>query len=158
MSGSTRPSSSNGLSETAAAAAVHAVPATRRTNGTADPWRPTVLVVDDSKENRDFLAQLLEKHYRVLIAEDGRKAIDVTQSERPDLILMDLSLPVVDGWEATRTIKSDARLRPIPIIAVTAHAAKEDWDGIRAAGCDSFLAKPVDMDQLLSLLRVWLYR
>jgi C4-dicarboxylate-specific signal transduction histidine kinase/ActR/RegA family two-component response regulator len=144
------------VSETAAASAVHAVPATRRTNGAADPRRPTVLVVDDSKENRDFLAQLLEKHYRVLVAEDGKKAIDVTQSERPDLILMDLSLPVVDGWEATRTIKSDAKLRPIPIIAVTAHATKEDWDGIRAAGCDSFLAKPVDEKALFDALRHYL--
>jgi CheY-like chemotaxis protein len=130
--------------------------AARRVNGAAEDRQPTVLVVDDSKENRDFLAQLLEKHYRVLTAEDGRKAIDVTKSERPDLILMDLSLPVVDGWEATRTIKSDAKLRPIPIIAVTAHATKEDWDGIRAAGCDSFLAKPVDEKALLDALRHYL--
>jgi CheY-like chemotaxis protein len=136
--------------------AVSVAPAAHRANGSAESRQPTVLVVDDSKENRDFLAQLLEKHYRVLTAEDGRKAIDVTQAERPDLILMDLSLPVVDGWEATRTIKSDAKLRPIPIIAVTAHAAKEDWDGIRAAGCDSFLAKPVDEKALFDALRHYL--
>lgn len=129
--------------------------AARRGNG-AEDRQPTVLVVDDSKENRDFLTQLLEKHYRVLVAEDGKKAIDITQTERPDLILMDLSLPVVDGWEATRTIKSDAKLRRIPIIAVTAHAAKEDWDGIRAAGCDSFLAKPVDEKALFDALQHYL--
>jgi histidine kinase len=139
----------------AAASAVQPGLAVRRANGAGDR-RPTVLVVDDSKENRDFLAQLLEKHYRVLVAEDGKKAIDVTQRERPDLILMDLSLPVVNGWEATRAIKSDAKLRRIPIIAVTAHAAKEDWDGIRAAGCDSFLAKPVDETALFEALRHYL--
>jgi CheY-like chemotaxis protein len=144
------------IADVAAPSAASVVPAVRRANGGAGGRQPTVLVVDDSKENRDFLAQLLEKHYRVLVAEDGRKAIDVTRTERPDLILMDLSLPVVDGWEATRTIKSDAKLRRIPIIAVTAHAAKEDWDGIRAAGCNSFLAKPVDEKALFEVLRHYL--
>jgi CheY-like chemotaxis protein/anti-sigma regulatory factor (Ser/Thr protein kinase) len=133
-----------------------AVPAARRTYGAADRRRPTVLAVDDSKENRDFLAQLLEQHYRVLLAEDGKRAIEIARTERPDLILMDLSLPVVDGWEATRTIKSDAALRHIPIIAVTAHAAKEDWDGIRAAGCNGFLAKPVDEKALFDALHHYL--
>ena len=144
------------IADVAAPSAASVVPAVRRANGGAGGRQPTVLVVDDSKENRDFLAQLLEKHYRVLVAEDGKKAIEVTQTERPDLILMDLSLPVVDGWEATRTIKSDARLRPIPIIAVTAHATKEDRDGIRAAGCDSFLSKPVDETALFETLRHYL--
>jgi histidine kinase len=144
------------IADVAAPSAASVVPAVRRANGGARGRQPTVLVVDDSKENRDFLAQLLGKHYRVLVAEDGKKAIDVTQTERPDLILMDLSLPVVDGWDATRTIKSDAKLRWIPIIAVTAHAAKEDWDGIRAAGCDSFLAKPVDETALFEALRHYL--
>jgi histidine kinase len=142
------------MADVAAPSAASVVPAVRRAG--AGGRQPTVLVVDDSKENRDFLAQLLEKHYRVLVAEDGKKAIDVTRTERPDLILMDLSLPVVDGWEATRTIKSDAKLRRIPIIAVTAHAAKEDWEGIRAAGCDSFLAKPVDETALFEALRHYL--
>jgi CheY-like chemotaxis protein len=145
-----------GIADVAAPSAGSVVPALRRANGEKGGRQPTVLVVDDSRENCDFLAQLLEKHYRVLVAEDGRKAIDVTQRERPDLILMDLSLPVVDGWEATRAIKSDGRLRRIPIIAVTAHAAKEDRDGIRAAGCDSFLAKPVDETALFEALRRYL--
>jgi histidine kinase len=144
------------IADVAAPSTASVVPAVRRANGGAGGRQPTVLVVDDSKENRDFLAQLLEKHYRVLVAEDGKKAIDVTQTERPDLILMDLSLPVIDGWDATRTIKSDAKLRRIPIIAVTARAAKEDWDGIRAAGCDSFLAKPIDETALFEVLRHYL--
>jgi two-component system sensor histidine kinase TorS len=144
------------IADVAAPSAANVVPAVRRADGGAGGRQPTILVVDDSKENRDFLAQLLEKHYRVLVAEDGKKAIDVTRTERPDLILMDLSLPVVDGWEATRAIKSCATLRPIPIIAVTAHAAKQDWDGIRAAGCDSFLAKPVDETALFETLRHYL--
>jgi CheY-like chemotaxis protein len=144
------------IADVAAPSAASVVPAARRANGAAGSRQPTVLIVDDSKENRDFLAQLLEKYYRVLIAEDGKKAINVTQAERPDLILIDLSLPVVDGWEATRTIKGDAKLRPIPIIAVTAHAAKEDWDGIQAAGCDGFLAKPVDEKALFEALRHYL--
>jgi CheY-like chemotaxis protein len=143
------------IADVAAPSAASVVHTARRAHG-AGGRQPTVLVVDDSKENRDFLTQLLEKRYRVLVAEDGKKAIDVTQTERPDLILMDLSLPVVDGWEATRTIKSDAKLRRIPIIAVTAHAAGEDQDGIRAAGCDSFLAKPVDETALFEALRHYL--
>jgi signal transduction histidine kinase len=144
------------IADVAAPSAASVVPAVRRAHGGAGGRQSTVLVVDDSKENRDFLVQLLEMHYRVLVAEDGKKAIDVAQTERPDLILMDLSLPVIDGWEATRTIKSDAKLRRIPIIAVTAHAAKEDWDGIQAAGCDSFLAKPVDETALFEALRHYL--
>lgn len=114
---------------------------------------PTVLIVDDSKENRDFLTQLLEKHCRVRVAEDGKSAIQIAQREHPDIILMDLSLPVVDGWEATRTIKQDAGLRAIPIIAVTAHASEQDRVEARAAGCDDFLSKPVDEQALFDLLR-----
>lgn len=114
---------------------------------------PTVLIVDDSKENRDFLTQLLEKHCRVRVAEDGRSAIQIAQREHPDIILMDLSLPIVDGWEATRTIKEDIRLRSIPIIAVTAHATEQDRVEARAAGCDDLLSKPVDEQALFDLLR-----
>ena len=114
----------------------------------------TILYIEDDPASRSLVERTLRHAgYRVLVAEDGRKAIDVTRTERPDLILMDLSLPVVDGWEATRAIKSDGKLRRIPIIAVTAHAAKEDRDGIRAAGCDGFLAKPVDGTALFEALR-----
>jgi len=132
------------------------VPAINHARGAAENKRPTVLIVDDSKENRDFLAQLLEKQYHVLVAEDGKKAIQMTRLERPDLVLMDLSLPIIDGWEATRTIKGDGKLRPIPIIAVTAHATNQDRDDVRAAGCDGFLVKPVDEKALFDILQRYL--
>jgi histidine kinase len=132
------------------------VPAIDHANAAVRNGQPSVLIVDDSRENRDFLAQLLEKHYRVLIAEDGKKAIQVTRLERPDLILMDLSLPVMDGWETTRAIKGDASLRSIPIIVVTAHATQKDRDESQAAGCEGFLAKPVDEEALLDTLRHYL--
>src|SRR6185295_19205781 len=98
--------------------------------------KATVLVVDDSKANRDFLVQLLESNYRVLVAADGGNAIETTRLERPDLVLMDLSLPIVDGWEATRTIKQDPALRQIPVIAVTAHVTQKDREEVSAVGCD----------------------
>ena len=113
----------------------------------------TVLVVDDSRANRDVLVQMLEPHYRVLVAADGKQAIEMTRLERPDLILMDLALPRVDGWEATRTIKRDPALRPIPIIAVTSHVATQDREAFAAAGGDGFLAKPVDEKALFESLR-----
>ena len=117
---------------------------------------PRVLIVDDSKENRDFLTQLLEQRYQLLTAEDGKKAIEIVRREQPDLVLMDLSLPIVDGWEATRIIKSDPRLRSIPIIAVTAHATAQDRDEVKAAGCDDFFAKPVDEKALLDAIERYL--
>jgi len=123
------------------------------TDDAAGDGQGTVLVVDDSKANRDVLVQLLERRYRVVVAADGQRAIEMARRERPDLILMDLSLPVVDGWEATRTIKRDAALRPIPIIAVTAHVTQRDRDEAAAAGCDGFLAKPVEERALLDTLR-----
>jgi CheY-like chemotaxis protein len=133
-----------------------AAPPARPAPGPVRTRTAAVLIVDDSKENRDFLTQLLEKQYRTLIAEDGTSAIRMAQRERPDIILMDLSLPVVDGWEAARTIKSDIKLRSIPIVAVTAHATEQDQVEARAAGCDDFLSKPVDEQQLRSILQRWL--
>jgi len=112
----------------------------------------TVLVVDDSKANRDFLVQLLEPHYGVLVAADGRKAVEMAELERPDIILMDLSLPVLDGWEAIRRIKAIAALRSIPIVVVTAHVTQPDREQASAAGCDEFLAKPLDEAMLFSVL------
>ena len=114
--------------------------------------RARLLIVDDSKENRDFLTQLLERRYHLLTAEDGKKAIEIVRQEQPDLVLMDLSLPIMDGWEATRIIKSDPKLRAIPIIAVTAHATAQDRDAVKAAGCDDFFAKPVDEKALLDAI------
>jgi CheY-like chemotaxis protein len=135
-------------------------------DGAADPGVPavagarqaTVLVVDDSKDNRDYLEQRLEGGYRVLLAADGKQAIEMTAAERPDIILMDLSLPLVDGWAATRAIKSDAALRSIPIIAVTAHVTARDREAFASAGGDGFLAKPVDEKALFDMLRQHLGR
>jgi two-component system cell cycle response regulator DivK len=107
-----------------------------------------ILVVEDVELNRDLVVQLLEDRYEVLTATDGRAALEVAERERPDLILMDLSLPVVDGWEATRRIKANAALEDIPIIAVSAHAMTGDAEKARLAGCDDYLSKPLD-DQLL---------
>lgn len=122
-----------------------------RTNG-----QSTLLIVDDSRENRDYLVQLLEKDFRVLVAEDGKRAVEMTREQHPDLVLMDLSLPIVDGWEATRAIKGDATCGSIPIIAVSAHATAQDRADAQAAGCSEFLAKPVDEKALFETLRRFL--
>jgi CheY-like chemotaxis protein len=111
-----------------------------------------VLVVEDQALNLDLLVQLLEDDYEVLTATDGAMGIDLAERERPDLILMDLSLPVVDGWEATCRIKGDDRLKHIPIIALTAHAMKGDEERARLCGCDDYVTKPLDEDLLFAKL------
>jgi CheY-like chemotaxis protein len=108
----------------------------------------TVLIVEDIELNRDLLAQLLEGTHRLVFAEDGDAALERAAAAMPDLILMDLSLPRLDGWEATRRLKADARLAHIPVIALSAHAMKGDEERARAAGCDDFLTKPIDEDRL----------
>jgi len=107
-----------------------------------------ILIVEDVEFNMDLLIQLLEDEYALITAEDGEKGVVLAERERPDLILMDMSLPVMDGWEATRRIKANGDLRQIPIIALTAHAMSGDEEKARAAGCDDYLAKPLD-DELL---------
>ena len=107
-----------------------------------------ILVVEDMELNRDLLVQLLEDEYEVITASDGAAGITEAEREHPDLILMDLSLPVVDGWEATRRIKANAALRNIPLIALTAHAMSGDAEKARACGCDDYLSKPLDEDLL----------
>ena len=107
-----------------------------------------ILVVDDTEFNRDLVVQLLEEDYDMVIAENGEEALDVTERERPDLILMDLGMPVMDGWEATRRLKANDDLKNIPIIAVTSHAMVGDEIDARKAGCDDYLPKPID-DELL---------
>lgn len=104
----------------------------------------TVLIVEDVALNRDLLIQLLEDRYRLIVAEDGAAALERAAAERPDLVLMDLSLPRMDGWEATRRLKADAALAAIPVIALSAHAMRGDEERARAAGCDDFLTKPID--------------
>jgi CheY-like chemotaxis protein len=111
-----------------------------------------VLIVEDVEFNRDLLVQLLEEDYEIITANDGGASLELAARERPDLILMDLSLPVVDGLEATRRIKADDALKSIPIIAVTAHAMQGDREEALAAGCDDYLSKPIDEDILFEKL------
>jgi CheY-like chemotaxis protein len=118
--------------------------------------KKTILIVDDTDWNRDLLVQLLEEEYTVLQAVDGEQGVKVTQEEKPDLILMDLGMPVMDGWEATRRIKADDALKQIPIIAVTSHAMVGDEIDARKAGCDDYLPKPIDEDLLLQKIKKFL--
>jgi CheY-like chemotaxis protein len=108
----------------------------------------TILIVEDVELNRDLLAQLLEDDYRLLFAGDGETALACAAADPPDLILMDLSLPRMDGWEATRRLKADDALKTIPVIALSAHAMQTHEDRARDSGCDDFLTKPLD-DALL---------
>jgi CheY-like chemotaxis protein len=107
-----------------------------------------ILIVEDVELNRDLLAQLLEDDYALVYAGDGLTALALAARERPDLILMDLSLPKLDGFEATRRLKADPASAAIPVIVLSAHAMKSDAEQARAAGCDDFLTKPIDEDLL----------
>ncbi|MBB3048115.1 CheY-like chemotaxis protein [Litorivivens lipolytica] len=110
----------------------------------------TILLVEDNEMNRDMLRRRLEKRgYTVLIAEDGAQALESACAELPDLILLDMSLPVVDGWTAAANLKADERTRSIPVIALTAHAMDGDRQKAIAAGCDDYDTKPVDLKRLL---------
>jgi two-component system cell cycle response regulator DivK len=111
-----------------------------------------ILIVEDVEYNRDLLVQLLEEEYEVVTAADGAAGIETAARERPDLILMDLSLPGVDGWEATRRLKAGPETEAIPVIALTAHAMQGDEERARACGCDDYLTKPIDEDQLFATL------
>ena len=109
-----------------------------------------ILLVEDNEMNRDMLSRRLErKGYEVVIAVDGQAGVDMASSVGPDLILMDLSLPVIDGWEATRRIKADAATQGIPVIALTAHAMAGDEQKALEAGCDDYDTKPVELNRLL---------
>jgi len=109
-----------------------------------------ILLVEDNEMNRDMLSRRLEhKGYEVVIAVDGQAGVDMASSAGPDLILMDLSLPVMDGWEATRRIKADATTQNIPVIALTAHAMAGDEQQALEAGCDDYDTKPVELNRLL---------
>ena len=115
-----------------------------------------ILVVDDTEWNRDLLVQLLEDEYSVLQAVDGAEGVRKTEEEKPDLILMDLGMPVMDGWEATRRIKGNDALKHIPIIAVTSHAMVGDEIDARKAGCDDYLSKPIDEEALIKKIKTLL--
>jgi len=111
---------------------------------------PKVLLVEDNEMNRDMLSRrLIRRGYEVVFAVDGQQGIDMAASESPDIILMDLSLPVVDGWEATRRVKSRESTKDIPIIGLTAHAMSDDRDKAIDAGCDEYDTKPVELERLI---------
>ena len=112
---------------------------------------PRILLVEDNDMNRDMLSRRLVRNgYEVFIAVDGLQGADMALSKRPDLILMDMSLPVIDGWEATRRIKANDATRHIPVIALTAHAMAGDREKAMEVGCDDYDTKPVEISRLLS--------
>ena len=118
-----------------------------------------ILLVEDNEMNRDMLSRRLNRRgFEVLIAEDGGLAVSMTRAERPDLVLMDMSLPVIDGWEATRQLKADPETASIPIIALTAHAMASDREQAMDAGCDDYDSKPVDLPRLLGKIDALLAR
>ncbi|MEM7051192.1 MAG: response regulator [Acidobacteriota bacterium] len=111
---------------------------------------PKILLVEDNEMNRDMLTRRLKRRgYEVAVAVDGQQALDEVRALVPDLILMDMSLPVVDGWEATRRLKAAPETREIPVIALTAHAMAEDREKALQAGCDEYDTKPVELKRLL---------
>lgn len=115
-----------------------------------------VLVVEDVDFNRELVVQLLEDNYEVIEAINGQEGIELAEQEKPDLILMDLSLPVMDGWEATRRLKASNDLCSIPVIALTAHAMAGDREKALVAGCNDYLVKPLDEEQLLAKIAKYL--
>jgi CheY-like chemotaxis protein len=118
---------------------------------------PKILLVEDNEMNRDMLSRRLQrKGYEVVLAFDGEQGVALAASERPDLILMDMSLPILDGWEATRRIKAMPEISAVPVIALTAHAMAGDQEKCVAAGCDDYDTKPVDLPRLLSKIEALL--
>jgi two-component system, cell cycle response regulator DivK len=115
---------------------------------------PKILLVEDNEMNRDMLSRrLLKQGFEMVIAVDGEQAVDLARSEAPDLILMDISLPGLDGWEATRLLKARPETRSIPIIALTAHAMAGDREKSLAAGCNDYDTKPVDFRRLVEKIQ-----
>jgi two-component system, cell cycle response regulator DivK len=109
-----------------------------------------VLLVEDNEMNRDMLSRRLTRRgFEVIFAVDGQQGVDLARAERPDIILMDMSLPVLDGWEATRRVKADSATRSVPVIGLTAHAMSGDREKAMEAGCDDYDTKPVELDRLI---------
>jgi CheY-like chemotaxis protein len=122
-----------------------------------EPTMPCILLVEDNAMNRDMLSRRLTRRgYRVVLAEDGQRGVDLAASEAPHLVLMDMSLPVLDGWEATRRLKSAPETRHIPVIALTAHAMSTDRQQALDAGCDDYDTKPIELERLLAKMEALL--
>ena len=118
-----------------------------------------ILLVEDNEMNRDMLSRrLLRKGYEIVLAVDGGEGVQKAHTERPDLIVLDMSLPVIDGWEAARQLKASPQTRTIPIIALTAHAMSGDRDAALGAGCDDYDTKPVELPRLLEKMEALLGR
>jgi CheY-like chemotaxis protein len=118
-----------------------------------------ILIVEDNEMNRDMLSRrLIRRGYQIVMAVDGAEGIALAKAEDPDLILMDMSLPVVDGWEATRRLKADAATQAIPVIGLTAHAMAGDRENVMQAGCDDYDTKPVELPRLLQKIEALLPR
>lgn len=112
---------------------------------------PRILVIEDNEENRDSLSRRLERRgFEVLLAPDGKVGVEKAKSEKPDLVLMDMNMPLVDGWEATRQIKGDPATARVPVIALTAHAMAGDKERALAAGCADYHTKPIEFPKLLA--------
>ena len=117
----------------------------------------TILVVEDNEANRDLVSRYLQMlDFRVLQAENGLQCLELARTQGPDLILMDMSLPILDGWEATRQVKANPATKAIPVIALTAHAMVQDKEKALAAGCDEFDTKPVELPRLLEKIKALL--
>jgi CheY-like chemotaxis protein len=120
---------------------------------------PTILLVEDNELNRDMLTRRLKRRgFDVVSAEDGEAGVALAMEANPDLVLMDMSLPVMDGWEATRALKAAPETATIPVIALTAHAMASDRDAALEAGCDDFDTKPVELERLLAKMQALLER
>ena len=112
---------------------------------------PKILIVEDNEMNRDMLSRRLERRgFTVVMAVDGAEGVAMSKTEHPDLILMDMSLPIMNGWEATRAVRADAATEAIPVIALTAHSMPGDREKAMEAGCDDYDTKPVDLPRLLA--------
>lgn len=120
---------------------------------------PKILLIEDNEMNRDMLSRrLVKRGYEVVVAVDGQDGVEKARVEVPALVLMDMSLPVLDGWEATRALRADPATRSIPVIALTAHAMAGDREKALAAGCDDFDTKPIELDRLLGKIEALLSR
>lgn len=120
---------------------------------------PRILIVEDNQDNRELIVKALRINgYKVIEAVDGEEAIEKAKSERPDLILMDLFIPKIDGYEVTRRLKGNDEFKNIPVIACTAHAMKGDMEDALAAGCDGYIPKPIDVRQLSNQINSFLHK